>query len=166
MIKVHRICLRSALGDVSKLADYDMVKKRLIGSRYQMDFNDGVNFDLDVITSDNMTAATLSSMLQLGKRLKETNATGRREARDREYGRGFRQQPAQDPLQDRRQKVRDAAALRPVRLSLTLSYQEAKGREKVTSFHPFVPSGRHASASRCGLAFQSLRFFGISPLKT
>jgi hypothetical protein len=68
--------LRSALGDVSKLADYDMVKKRLIGSRYQMDFNDGVNFDLDVITSDNMTASTLSSMLQVGKRLKETNATG------------------------------------------------------------------------------------------
>jgi hypothetical protein len=68
--------LRSALGDVSKLADYDMVKKRLIGSRYQMDFNDGVNFDLDVITSDNMTAATLSSMLQVGKKLKETNATG------------------------------------------------------------------------------------------
>jgi hypothetical protein len=68
--------LRSALGDVSKLADYDMVKKRLIGSRYQMDFNNGVNFDLDVITSDSMTAATLSSMLQVGKRLKETNATG------------------------------------------------------------------------------------------
>jgi hypothetical protein len=68
--------LRSALGDVSKLADYDMVKKRLIGSRYQMDFNNGVNFDLDVITSDSMTASTLSSMLQVGKRLKETNATG------------------------------------------------------------------------------------------
>jgi hypothetical protein len=68
--------LRSALGDVSKLADYDMVKKRLIGSRYQMDFSNGVNFDLDIITSDNMTASTLSSMLQIGKRLKETNATG------------------------------------------------------------------------------------------
>ena len=68
--------LRSALGDVSKLADYDMVKKRLIGSRYQMNFSNGVNFDLDVITSDNMTASTLSSMLQVGKRLKEANATG------------------------------------------------------------------------------------------
>lgn len=68
--------LRSALGDVSKLADYDMVKKRLIGSRYQMNFSNGVNFDLDVITSDSMTASTLSSMLQVGKRLKETNATG------------------------------------------------------------------------------------------
>ena len=68
--------LRSALGDVSKLADYDMVKKRLVGSRYQMDFSNGVNFDLDVITSDNMTASTLSSMLQVGKRLKEVNATG------------------------------------------------------------------------------------------
>jgi len=68
--------LRSALGDVSKLADYDMVKKRLIGSRYQMNFSNGVNFDLDIITSDSMTASTLSSMLQLGKRLKATNATG------------------------------------------------------------------------------------------
>ena len=68
--------LRSALGDVSKLADYDMVKKRVIGSRYQMNFSNGVNFDLDVITSDNMTASTLSSMLQVGKRLKEANATG------------------------------------------------------------------------------------------
>ena len=68
--------LRSALGDVSSLADYDVVKKRLIGSRYQMDFDNGVNFNLDVITSDSMTASTLSSMLQVGKRLKETNATG------------------------------------------------------------------------------------------
>jgi hypothetical protein len=68
--------LRSALGDVSSLADYDVVKKRLIGSRYQMDFDNGVNFNLDVLTSDSMTASTLSSMLQVGKRLKETNATG------------------------------------------------------------------------------------------
>jgi hypothetical protein len=68
--------LRSALGDVSSLADYDVVKKRLVGSRYQMDFDNGVNFNLDVITSDSMTASTLSSMLQVGKRLKETNATG------------------------------------------------------------------------------------------
>ena len=40
--------MRSALGDASKVADYDTVKKRLLGSRYTMDFSSGVNFDLDV----------------------------------------------------------------------------------------------------------------------
>lgn len=56
--------LRSAMGDASKLADYDMVKKRVKGSRYTMDFASGVKFDLDVLTSDSMTAATLSSLLK------------------------------------------------------------------------------------------------------
>ncbi len=43
-----------------KLADYETVKKRLLGSRYTMNFANGVNFDLDVLTSDSVTAATLS----------------------------------------------------------------------------------------------------------
>jgi len=49
--------LRSALGDASKLADYDTVKKRILG---------GVNFDLDVVTADSVTAATLSSLVKAG----------------------------------------------------------------------------------------------------
>ena len=68
--------MHSALGDAARLTDYETIKQRLLGSRYSMDFSRGVNFNLDVITSDNMTAATLSSMLQVGKRLKENNATG------------------------------------------------------------------------------------------
>jgi hypothetical protein len=67
--------LRSALGDASGLADYDMVKKRLVGSRYTMNFNSGVNFDLDVVTSDSITAATLSSLLQAGMLYRKVNAT-------------------------------------------------------------------------------------------
>ena len=67
--------LRSALGDASKLADYDTLKKRLLGSRYIMNFASGVNFDLDVITSDSMTAATLSSLLKAGVMYKKMNAT-------------------------------------------------------------------------------------------
>lgn len=67
--------LRSILGDASRLADYDTVKKRLIGSRYTMDFSRGVNFDLDVITSDSMTAATLSSLLKAGVLYKKMNAS-------------------------------------------------------------------------------------------
>lgn len=67
--------LRSALGDASKLADYETLKKRLLGSRYTMNFSSGVNFDLDVITSDSMTAATLSSLLKAGVMYKKMNAT-------------------------------------------------------------------------------------------
>jgi hypothetical protein len=58
--------LRSALGDAAKLADYDMVKKRVLGSRYTMNFSDGIKFDLSVVTSDSVTAATLSSLLKAG----------------------------------------------------------------------------------------------------
>jgi hypothetical protein len=58
--------LHSALGDASKLADFDTVKKRILGSHYIMNFSDGIKFDLDVVTSDSMTAATLSSLLKAG----------------------------------------------------------------------------------------------------
>src|SRR6202045_117851 len=40
--------MRSALGDAAKVADYETVKKRLLGSRYAMNFSSGVNFDLTV----------------------------------------------------------------------------------------------------------------------
>jgi hypothetical protein len=67
--------LRSALGDASRLADYETIKKRLLGSRYSMNFSSGVNFDLDVVTSDSMTASTLSSLLKAGVMFKKINAT-------------------------------------------------------------------------------------------
>lgn len=67
--------LRSALGDASGLADYESLKKRILGSRYAMNFQSGVNFDLDVVTSDSMTAATLSSLLKAGMLYKKMTAT-------------------------------------------------------------------------------------------
>ena len=67
--------LASALGDASQLADYETVKKRIIGSRYTMNFSNGVNFDLDVITSDSLTAATLSSLVKAGMLYKKMTAT-------------------------------------------------------------------------------------------
>jgi len=67
--------LRSALGDASKVADYETLKKRLLGSRYTMNFNSGVNFDLTVLTSDSMTAGTLSSLVKAGILYKKMNAT-------------------------------------------------------------------------------------------
>src|ERR1700731_3930712 len=58
--------MRSALGDAAKVADYETVKKRLLGSRYAMNFNNGVNFDLTVLTSDTMTAGTMASLVKAG----------------------------------------------------------------------------------------------------
>lgn len=67
--------MRSALGDASKLGDYETVKKRLLASRYTMNFQNGVNFDLNVLTSDTMTAATLSTLVKAGILYKKINAT-------------------------------------------------------------------------------------------
>jgi hypothetical protein len=67
--------MRSALGDASRIADYETLKKRLLGSRYTMSFTSGVNFDLSVLTSDSVTAATLSSLVKAGILYKKMNAT-------------------------------------------------------------------------------------------
>jgi hypothetical protein len=67
--------MRSALGDASKLADFETVKKRILGSRYTMNFSNGVNFDLDVVTSDSMTATTLSSLVKAGVLYKKMTAS-------------------------------------------------------------------------------------------
>jgi hypothetical protein len=65
----------SALGDASGLADYDTIKKHILGSRYAMNFTNGVNFDLDVITSDSYTAGMLSSFFKMGMIYKKVNAS-------------------------------------------------------------------------------------------
>jgi hypothetical protein len=67
--------MRSALGDASKIADYETLKKRLLGSRYTMNFVSGVNFDLSVVTSDSMTAGTLSSLVKAGIIFKKMSAS-------------------------------------------------------------------------------------------
>ena len=72
--------LRSALGDAAKLADYETLKKRLLSSRYQMNFDNGIKFDLDVITSDSVTAATLATVVKAGLMLKKIQATGAEKA--------------------------------------------------------------------------------------
>jgi len=58
--------MRSALGQAGGLTDYDTVKKRLLASDYVMNFNNGVNFDLSIKTSDNVTAASLSGLMKAG----------------------------------------------------------------------------------------------------
>ncbi len=67
--------MRSALGDAAKVADYDTIKKRFLGSQYTLSFASGVSFDLTVVTSDPMSAATLSSLVKAGLLYKKMSAT-------------------------------------------------------------------------------------------
>lgn len=56
--------MRSVLGEASQLADYDTVKNRMKSARYTMDFANGVRFDMGVVMSDTMTAATAATLLK------------------------------------------------------------------------------------------------------
>jgi len=67
--------LRSALGDAAGLADYESVKNRLQGSRYGMTFNNGVELDLRVTTSDVMSAGALASLLKIGVSYRKSKAS-------------------------------------------------------------------------------------------
>ncbi|HTK96252.1 MAG TPA: hypothetical protein VL382_11515 [Terriglobales bacterium] len=65
--------LRQSLGDASRLADYDTVRKRIFGSYYAADFDRGIDFDLTVLTSDSMTASTLSTVVKAGMLYRRMN---------------------------------------------------------------------------------------------
>jgi len=67
--------MMSAMGDASKIGDYDSLKKRILASRYTMNFASGVNFDLSVATADSMTAATLSTVFKGVMLYKKLNAS-------------------------------------------------------------------------------------------
>lgn len=67
--------LKSILGNASNLTEFDGVKKQLLGSRYSMDFDRGVDFNLNVVTSDNVTASTLATLLKAGILFKKMSAS-------------------------------------------------------------------------------------------
>ncbi|WP_263365865.1 hypothetical protein [Edaphobacter bradus] len=67
--------MRSVLGDAAQLADYDTVRERMKSSRYTMDFQNGVKFDLAVVMSDTITAATAATLLKGVSLLKKTQGS-------------------------------------------------------------------------------------------
>ncbi len=67
--------LRSVLGEAAALADYDTIKKRLLGSHYSLDLQHGVDFGLNVQTSDSFTAGTLSALMKAGILYKKASGT-------------------------------------------------------------------------------------------
>ncbi len=56
--------MKSVLGAASGLADYDTVKERMKSARYTMDFQNGVKFDMAVVMSDSLTAATAATLMK------------------------------------------------------------------------------------------------------
>ncbi len=56
--------MKSVLGEASQLADYDTVRNRMRSSRYTMDFANGVKFDMAVVMSDTITAATAATLMK------------------------------------------------------------------------------------------------------
>jgi len=56
--------MKGVLGDASQLADYDTVKSRFKSARYTMDFQNGVKFDMAVVMSDSITAATAATLMK------------------------------------------------------------------------------------------------------
>ncbi|HZY63887.1 MAG TPA: hypothetical protein VFE38_15310 [Edaphobacter sp.] len=67
--------MKSVLGDAAQLADYDTVRNRMKSSRYTMDFDNGVRFDLSVVMSDTITAATCATLMKGLVLMKKNSAT-------------------------------------------------------------------------------------------
>ena len=72
--------MKSVLGQASQLTDYDTVKERMKGSRYTMDFSNGVTFNMAVNMSDNLTAATAATLLKGVEMLRKAQGTDQEKA--------------------------------------------------------------------------------------
>ncbi len=73
--KGTQMMMHSVMGQAAQLADYDQVKKRLLSSRYSMNFDNGVKFNLAVVTPDTFTAATMSSMMSAAAMYEKVSGT-------------------------------------------------------------------------------------------
>ena len=67
--------MKSVLGEAASIADYDTVKNRMKSASYTMDFNNGVKFNMSVVTSDTMTAATAATLMKGIAILKKSSGT-------------------------------------------------------------------------------------------
>jgi hypothetical protein len=67
--------MKSVLGEAAQVADFDTVRNRMKSSRYTMDFQNGVKFDMNVVTSDTVTAATAATLMKAAILLKKTTGT-------------------------------------------------------------------------------------------
>jgi hypothetical protein len=67
--------MKSVLGEAAQLADYDTVRNRMKSSRYTMDFQNGVKFDMAVVMSDTITAATAATLMKGVSLMRKTSGS-------------------------------------------------------------------------------------------
>ncbi len=67
--------MKGVLGDAAQLTDYDTVRSRMKSSRYTMDFSNGVKFDMAVVMSDSLTAATAATLMKGISLMRSTGGT-------------------------------------------------------------------------------------------
>lgn len=67
--------MKSVLGEASQLADYDTVKESMKSSRYTMDFQNGVKFNMAVVMSNSLTAATVATLMKGVSILRKTSGS-------------------------------------------------------------------------------------------
>ena len=67
--------MRGVLGDAASLTDYDSVKNRMKSSRYTLDFQNGVRFNMAVVMSDTVTAATAAALMKGMALMKQTQGS-------------------------------------------------------------------------------------------
>jgi hypothetical protein len=67
--------MKGVLGDAAQLADYDTVRNTMKSSRYTMDFQNGVKFDMAVVMSDSLTAATAATLMKGVSILRKTSGS-------------------------------------------------------------------------------------------
>ncbi len=112
--------LRSALGDAAKLADYETVKKRVLGSSYIMNFADGIKFDLSVAHVGLNHGDHAFLIVESGHPVSQDDSVSRGEDGNAGCDRGFRQLESADALPERRQGIPVADALAAVRRRVPL----------------------------------------------
>jgi len=73
--KGTQLMMQSVVGQAAQLGDFQSLRKRLISSRYSMNFDNGVKFNLAVVTPDTITAATMSSLMNAAALYEKVSGT-------------------------------------------------------------------------------------------
>ena len=90
--------MKQVLGEAGSVADFESVRKRLIGSWYSMNFQHGVKFDLTIATGDSFAAATVSSLLTAAVIYRKMSGSETEKAALSRNRHHLEFRPADDPL--------------------------------------------------------------------
>ena len=73
--KGTQVMMKSVLGEAAQLADYDTVRNRMKSSRYTMDFQNGVKFDMAVVMSDSITSGLAATLMKGVSLMRKTSGS-------------------------------------------------------------------------------------------